>query len=95
MRLLSSLDDKNPPCEETEFTPLHGAAKYGHFDVCQLILEHAENKNPVDCGGKTPFQYAKSEGHPDVAQLFQRYQSPNAAHHHRSSKKKRTQRRKK
>ena len=29
-------------------TPLHKAAEYGQFEKCKLIIDHVENKNPVD-----------------------------------------------
>ena len=28
-------------------TPLHNAAQEGHFDICELIVKYASDKNPI------------------------------------------------
>ena len=35
-------------------TPLHWAAKYGHFDVCVLISKKMMYQNPLNKENKTP-----------------------------------------
>ena len=40
-------------------TPLHGAAENGHLNICQLIMDCVEIKNPKNNIGKTPLDYAK------------------------------------
>ena len=52
----------NPP-DGMNTTPLHLAAKFGHLEICKLILEEVEEKSPVDDYGCTPFQLAAKNGH--------------------------------
>ena len=52
-------------------TPLHLAAKNGHFQVCKLIIDNVVDKNPEDHDNKwTPFHLAASNGHLPVCQLL-------------------------
>ena len=39
-------------------TPLHCAASKGQTKICQLIMEHLEEKNPKDDIGRTPIEFA-------------------------------------
>ena len=54
------------PNRQFGFTPLHYAAKEGHLDVCRLILERVEDKNPEAIGGWTPLHSAADNGHLEV-----------------------------
>ena len=53
-------------------TPQHDAAKYGHLEVCEIILEDMENSNRVFSSygrnedGKTPLDLAIEEGYEEV-----------------------------
>ena len=51
-------------------TPLHIAAEKGHFDICKLILENMEDKNPAMFGRKTPLAIAALNGHIDICKLI-------------------------
>ena len=43
------------------YTPLHGAAEFGHVEICKLILNKVQNKNPKDHNGETPLDLAKKK----------------------------------
>ena len=49
---------------------LFSAAKYGHLELCKVIVEKTENKNPQDLWGDTPVHYAFKNGHLEVCKLF-------------------------
>ena len=51
-------------------TPLHIAAKKGRKEVCKLILEHIEDKNPKDITGDTPFHIAAKKGYFEICELI-------------------------
>ena len=44
-------------------TPLHIAAYEGHLDICKLISNELEIKNPVSIYGNTPLHLAAKNGH--------------------------------
>ena len=74
--VMGKLRDKNPGnmsrLNEDGMTPLHYAAKNGHFRVCKLIIENTSNKNPSS--GKpndiTPLLWAAFNGHVKICQLI-------------------------
>ena len=51
-------------------TPLHYAAQNGHFEVCKLIIENTEVKNPKGYFGWTPLHNAARNGHFEVSKLI-------------------------
>ena len=62
-------DDFNPKDAEGQ-TPFHLAAKYGHLEICRLILANIVDKNPVNNDGETPSQLAACYGHLSVMELI-------------------------
>ena len=38
----------------------------GHFQICKLIIDNVEDKNPANDNGKTPLYTAAFNGHLDV-----------------------------
>ena len=46
------------------------AAKLGHLDLCKLIIENVEDKNPRDKFGWTPLHQAAVLGHLSVCKLI-------------------------
>ena len=52
-------------------TTLHYAAKNGYLNVCKLIAENVQEKNPKDFGGQTPLEMAEVRGHSSVVEYFQ------------------------
>ena len=46
------------------------ASKYGHFEVCQLIVEGVEDKNSKDGNGETPLHMAATYSHLEVCWLI-------------------------
>ena len=43
--------------------PLHSAALKGHFEICKLIVDSVEDKNPALSDGDTPLHFAAEQGH--------------------------------
>ena len=48
-------------------TPLHWAAYNGETSIANLLLQANASPTAVDKGGYTPAQYAKQQGHGDLA----------------------------
>ena len=53
-----------------EYTPLHLAAKNGHFNTCKLILENIVEKNPSNQGLFTPLHIAAANGNHSIFQMI-------------------------
>merc|ERR1719295_2243921 len=62
--------DTGIPCPTDTHTPLHDAAKNGQLEICRLIIENIEEKNPHDACGNTPLLCAVMEGHLEVCRLI-------------------------
>ena len=45
------------------WTPLHLAAMFDYFDICNLIIKDIENQNPANRHGQTPLHLAAKYGH--------------------------------
>ena len=50
-------------------TPLHIAAREGHIDIAELLINKGADVNAKNNYGKTPFDYAKNE---EIRQLLKR-----------------------
>ena len=51
-------------------TPLHWAALRGHLDICQLLIENIDAKNPATNRGVTPMHLAADMGHLEICSLI-------------------------
>ena len=51
-------------------TPLHVAARFGHLEICQLLLTNLKKKNPKSNNNLTPLYFATSNNHQDICQLL-------------------------
>ena len=61
---------KNPGTGKGQ-TPLHVAADRGQLEICRLILDIVEEKNPANLKeGATPLHLAATQGHLEVCKLF-------------------------
>ena len=49
---------------------LRDAARFGNFDICILIMERLEDKNPRHINGKTPFHVAAMFGRLEICKAF-------------------------
>ena len=69
---MEQIDGNKNPGDVFGNTPLHEAAKNGHFDVCELILPlvHVDDKNPKDGEGMTPLHCAASGLHSNICRLI-------------------------
>ena len=63
------MEDKNPD-DRNGWTPLHWAAQFGHFEVCELLIANVIERNPEDIRGVTPLHSAASNGHIEVCELI-------------------------
>ena len=66
----------NPSNEDAQ-TPLHYAARNGHWSICQLIIEYnvdnfnnPNDNNPADNRGQTPLHLAAKNGHLTICELI-------------------------
>ena len=67
--LLKQVSDKNPG-NAIGKTPLHYAARNGHFEICQLITQSVKYIHPRDSDGNTPLLLAVDRNHLDIVKLF-------------------------
>ena len=49
---------------------MHLAALKGHSEVCRLIIENVEDKNPADNFGDTPLHLAAKKGSLDICKMI-------------------------
>ena len=71
--IIEKVDDKNPASTSRwgeNGTPLHGAAKEGHFEICKLIIEKVVVKNPSDDNGVTPLHCAAKYDKLEICKLI-------------------------
>lgn len=52
---------------------LMGAAYFGHYDICALLLDHGASTSLVAAGGKTALQYAELNNNSELVLLFKRH----------------------
>ena len=45
-------------------------AEKGHTEICKLIIESLENKNPSKTNGRTPLHEAAKYGHADICRIL-------------------------
>ena len=50
--------------------PLHMAAKKRHEEICKVLIDNSEEKNPSDVNGMTAFHFAAERGLKDVCKLI-------------------------
>ena len=70
-RINLEIVDKADPEDEGGNTPLHFAARNGHFEVCQLIVNNITKKNPKNFIEETPIQLASDAGHSTIVMMIQ------------------------
>nr|XP_002732340.1 PREDICTED: ankyrin repeat domain-containing protein 11-like [Saccoglossus kowalevskii] len=68
LRLLSLGAQSNFFHPDKGNTPLHVAAKAGQMLQAELLIVYGGDPGAFDVNGKTPLDYAKSEGHLDLAE---------------------------
>ena len=76
--IMNEVQDKNPK-DDVGITPLHFAASHGNFEVCKLIVESVDEKNPATTESRTtPLHYAAQFGDTDIFRLiFEKVQDKN------------------
>ena len=59
--------------DERGFTPLHGAASYGHVAVVRVLLAQGADTNVKARDGQTPLDAASREGHQAIVALLRQH----------------------
>jgi ankyrin repeat protein len=68
--MLEKAVDKNPKDDNWD-TPLHSAAKGGHYTICKLIIDAGiRDNNPRNKNDETPLGLATSNNHTEVGLLI-------------------------
>ena len=81
---LSNQDCKNiVDCPGFYLTsPIHAAARKGHLEIVQLLMNSTTNPNVVDHMGWTPIHEAANNGHLKIVKLLMKVtDNPNAPDH--------------
>ena len=55
------------------YTPLHGAAQFGHKEVAELLIAKGADVNAAVGEGITPLHFAVARGHKEVADLLRKH----------------------
>ena len=68
--MLEKAVDKDPKDDNWD-TPLHSAARGGHYTICKLIFDAGiEDKNPINENFETPLELATLNNHTKVGLLI-------------------------
>ena len=54
--------------DNDEWTPLHLAARYGHKEIVEYLVEKGADVNAKDKEGWTPLHFAAQEGHTEIVE---------------------------
>lgn len=68
--LISRGSEVNTKTTKNQITPLYWAAKRGHKDIVELLINNGANVNPRTKRGKTPLSAAIKKGRRAVAELL-------------------------
>ena len=59
--------------DESESTPLHSAALFGHKEIAELLIAKDANVNAKNDGGETPLDWAIEKKHTETADLLRKH----------------------
>lgn len=62
--------DINPVDEEYQSTPLGMAARWGHTEMVQYLLDHKADPNKAGALWATPLAWARKKGHAEIEKLL-------------------------
>ena len=79
MRLLLEHNVDKDARDVAQRTPIHNAARSGHFEACCLLLQHQADKDARDRYGATPLHYTASTGEVEVCRLLLQHQADKEA----------------
>ena len=72
-------DHLTEPLNKTRETPLHKAARFGQLDLARALLDAHADPNAATSSGKTAADYARKEGHREIAAALTRAESDRRA----------------
>ena len=61
--ILRDIQNFSEPCDNFQQTPLHEAARHGHFNVVQILVSKMTDISTQDINGKAPLDYAIEGGY--------------------------------
>ena len=64
------MEDQNP-ADIWGNTPLHRAARQGHFEICRIITQDVLEKDPMNKFGETPFQCIEEDRMEEYANMIE------------------------
>ena len=70
--IAEQVHEKNPKALSHYPTPLHLAAMWGHFEICELICKNLQDSNVTNHNGVTPLHLAAQYGHLSICQLLRK-----------------------
>ena len=70
--IAEQVHEKNPKALSHYPTPLHLAAMWGHFEICDLICKNLQDSNVTNHNGVTPLHLAAQYGHLSICQLLRK-----------------------
>ena len=73
--IVEQVHEKNPKARSHEYmightTPLHLAARWGHFEICELICKNLQDSNVTNDNGVTPLHLAAQYDRLTICQLL-------------------------
>ena len=69
--LLEKAEEKNPIIERPfNWTLLHRLAKQGKSEMCRLVVEKVDDKNPGDYNGTTPYHIAAIDNNVELCRIL-------------------------
>ena len=69
-KLIAKNSENLSPRNNYGYTPLHNAAREGHYEMCKFIIKNVQDLNPISQSKETPTNLAEKEGHKKISELL-------------------------
>ena len=67
-KLIAKNSENLSPRNNIGNTPLHNAAREGHYEICKFIIENVQDLNPSSRVDQTPLHLAEKQGHKNICE---------------------------